>query len=274
MEFKEKFIAFVDILGFKGLVDAAEKGTGKSLPELMEVLMHLGSSEDVELLKKHGPTLCPLSPYNDPSLDFQVMQISDCVIVSAEISPVGALSIIRHCSGSVMQLMRAGFMCRGYITKGLVFHTESQVIGSGYQNAYAQESQVSAFQREANERGTPFVEVDPVVCEYIADSNDECVNKMFSRMVKSDGDVTAIYPFQRIGHSFILMGENSNFIPEREKAAVQNVREGIYWIKDNLMKHVDVNNKGAISKVEHYIHALDAQLEACDKTDHIIEMFS
>ncbi len=37
MKFEEKFIAFIDVLGFKNLAESAEKGNGLPLPEIMEL---------------------------------------------------------------------------------------------------------------------------------------------------------------------------------------------------------------------------------------------
>lgn len=274
MEFQEKFIAFVDILGFKNLVESAENGTGKQLSELMDLLKHLGSSEDSEKMKKYGPTICPQSTSLKQDLDFNVTQISDCVIVSSEVSPAGAINLISHCWGAVLKLLNNGLMCRGYITKGLIYHSDSQVIGSGYQKAYSRESEVSAFKHEADERGTPFVEVDPIVCAYIGKCDDKCVKEMFSRMVKSNGEVTALFPFQRLSHSFMLAGFGVKFDPQKEKGANQNVRLLLNRLKGQIMEFVDESNPSAVRKADHYIKALNAQLEACNKTDKIIDMFS
>ncbi len=46
MEYQEKFIAFVDILGFKKLVKDSENGTGMPLSELIELLQLFGTSEE------------------------------------------------------------------------------------------------------------------------------------------------------------------------------------------------------------------------------------
>jgi hypothetical protein len=56
---KDKFIAFVDILGFKKLVETAEAGTGMPLIDLVETLKVLGKPEDQERIKKNGPKTCP-----------------------------------------------------------------------------------------------------------------------------------------------------------------------------------------------------------------------
>jgi len=267
MKFEEKVIAFVDILGFKNLIESSESGNGKSLPEVLALLDELGRLREVEALQSHGSSVCPESTHGVPDLNFEVTQLSDCAIVSAEVTPLGALNVAFHCHKAVMALMRQGLMCRGYITKGSVHHTRTQIVGTGYQRAYEMESQVSAFKVQADEQGTPFVEVEAVVANIINDSSDKCVKEMFSRMVKSDGDVVAIYPFQRLGHSFIV---NSNFSPEKEMAQVQVIREAIYWFKDNLRNSVDVSNESANRKVNHYVRALDEQLQNCDKMDQMI----
>src|SRR6266498_2787965 len=90
--FKDKFIAFVDILGWKKMVEAAEADTGKALPELLHLLTKLGSTSDPQ--HKFGPTICPQSLLRLPDLDFQVTQISDSVVLSAEVSPVGVINLV------------------------------------------------------------------------------------------------------------------------------------------------------------------------------------
>lgn len=129
MKFEEKFIAFIDMLGFKNLVEAAESGKGISLPEIMELLKKLGTKEDNNKFNQHGPTTCPNSAYLQRDLNFKIIQISDCAIVSSEISPAGLINLVSHCWGAVIKLLMDGIMCRGYITKGLIFHSDTQVIG-------------------------------------------------------------------------------------------------------------------------------------------------
>jgi hypothetical protein len=180
MEFTEKFIAFIDVLGFKKLVEAAEAGTGMRLDELRELLKCLGSPEERNRFAKSGPTACPQSAYRQRDLDFRTTQISDCVIVSSEVSPAGIINLVSHCWVAVFKLLERGVMCRGHITRGLIFYTDVEVIGTGYQRAYENEGKVAAFKREADERGTPFVEVDRAVCDYVRECGDSCVKELFS----------------------------------------------------------------------------------------------
>ncbi len=270
-EFKEKFVAFVDILGFKRLVADAEAGTGLPLQQLTKLLESFGLPEEREKIEKHAPFYCPESKFEDRNLDFRLTQISDCAIISAEVSPAGAINLIGHCWGIVTRFLQHGIMCRGYITRGNIYHTSTQVIGTAYQAAYAAEGQVSVFKRAADERGTPFVEVDRMVCDYIRGCEDACVKEMFSRMTESDGDGVALFPFKRLSHSFVIDDFGKQFDPGKEKQANQNLRMILQSFKHRVMDYVDNSNPSALMKLEHYIGALDAQLEMCDQTDEIID---
>ncbi|MGA9045633.1 hypothetical protein [Sulfuricurvum sp.] len=267
MQFEEKFIAFIDVLGFKDMVESAENRTGRTLSELMESLSKLGTIEDEMRLTIYGSAICPQSTFNQQNLNFKITQISDCVIVTSEISPAGAISLINHCWVAVMGLLREGILCRGYITKGSIYHQNNQIVGTGYQKAYEKESGVCAFKMEADERGTPFVEIDPLVSQYIMTSTDECVQKMFSRMVKTEEETTALFPFKRLSHSFII----SKFDPEKEKKSNDNIRKSLYSLKEKIMKYIQPSNEKAMRKVRHYIKAIDQQLQVCDETDKMIE---
>ncbi len=118
MEFSEKFVAFVDVLGFKGMLEAAETGHDKSLSEILEYLAILGTPEDEQNMRRYGPSFCPEIRCNRHNLDFKITQISDCVIVSSELSPKGLINLVGHCWAAITELLTKGIMCRGYITKG------------------------------------------------------------------------------------------------------------------------------------------------------------
>jgi hypothetical protein len=274
MKFSDKFIGYLDILGFKNFVDEAEAGTGMSLNELQHILNSFGTSEERKNFEKYGPTTCPESNHLKRNLDFRLTQMSDGMIVSSEISPAGVINLISHCWIVLMKLLQSGVMCRGYITRGSIYHTDTKCIGSGFHKAYENEKNVTAFARDADERGTPFVEVDSVVCKFIKDSNDECVKKMFSRFVKGDGEAVALYPFQRLSHSFTISAFGEEFNPAKEKSSNQNLRIILEGFKEKITALVDKSNTKAIKKAEHYIQALDAQLTECDRTDEAIDMLS
>ncbi|MCM2286099.1 MAG: hypothetical protein NDI81_15040 [Desulfobacula sp.] len=274
-EFKDKFIGFVDILGWEDLVERAEtEDSGISLTDLRNVLNELVSPRVKENLKVDGHYVCPQSISIKRDLDFQITQVSDSLIVSSEISPAGVMTIIHECYRAVLRLLlKKGIMCRGYITRGNIFHddTTNEIIGSGYQEAFKKESGVLAFKNEADERGTPFVEVDPTVCNYIKSSTDDCVRKTFARLVKSDGTYTVLFPFKKLSHDFII-GDflGHKFDPRQERDSNNVVKS---WI-ENILKLLDKNTNhekpNAVKKARHYREALLNQLRGCSETDLLL----
>ena len=260
--FRDKFIAYVNILGWKNFVEEAEAETNNmSLHVLVGLLNKLGSKEDCHNFLVYGPMICPESSYIQRGLEFQLTQAYDCVVVSAEVSPAGVINLIGHCWKVVMGLLGKGIMCRGYITRGSIFHTETYCIGTGHQKVLEREKIVSAFKRKADENGTPFVEIDPSVCNYIENGSDSCVKEMFSRYVKNDGELVALFPIQRLFHQFAI-SKDCNL--EKEKQSNNVMRSILRDMKDRLMSFVDKSNARAVEKVAHYIKALDDQLRDCD----------
>jgi hypothetical protein len=273
--FEEKFVAFIDLLGFKGMVEAAERGERRTVPEIFELMDILGNEKGSGAIHKDGPKICPMSPRVREDLAFEVTQVSDCAIVSAEISPAGVIALVNHCWSAVIMLMTKGVLVRGYITRGNIIHRDGRLLGSGYQDAYARETGIVAFRMEADEKGTPFVEVDPVVTSYVAGQSDGCVKEMFSRMVESDGSVTALYPFKRLTHSFSIGGiDRPAFDPEKEKRSNDNLRKSIRKLIDKVTAGVDPSNAAALGKTRHYIAALEKQIDVCDQTDEMIDRLS
>ncbi len=274
MEFRDKFIAFVDILGFESFVERAENGTGMSLQELYDTLNILGTDDDRLAIEKYGPTICPEAPHNSRNLDFQITRASDCVVVSSEISPAGAINLINHCWVAVFKLLRKGVMCRGHIRRGKIYHEGREVIGTGYQKAFQKEKHVAAFKHDADDLGTPFVEIDRSISEYINMNEDRCVREMYSRFVKQAGDVYALYPFKRLSHSFAIGGSETNFDADGQKRQNEIMRAFIKSLKGQLRLYLDESNPKAVRKFEHYERALDAQLESCDVTDQMIDFLN
>jgi hypothetical protein len=267
MVLKEKFIAFIDILGFKNMVNEVESESGLTLEELLKILSVLGHDKK-NLLEKYGPLICPQSTYENKDLDFQLTQISDCVVISCEVSPSGIINLISHCSGIVVELLLKGILCRGYITKGLIYHTDKQFIGSGYQNALAGEKEVSFFSCSDDFKGTPFVEVDLTVSSYINTETDSNVKKVFYDSVKTVDNSTAIFPFQRFRHVFSI-SETYNL--DEEKQANQNVRNALLGCRGKLVESSRNHNLSVQRKIDCYLRAIDEQLVLCKNTDIIID---
>lgn len=267
---EEKFIAFVDILGFKKLVEESEAERGFSSSQITELLQEFGA-EDVKAKKWRGGRLCPGSPFLSEDLAFNITQVSDCAIISSELSPAGLINLINHCWGIVISFLFKGILCRGYITRGPITHTETNLFGTGYNKAYEAEKNVAVFKTTMEENGTPFVEISEEVVSYAESCDDPCFQKFFKRLRKSDGVNTALYPFKMLAHSIMIAGLGIPFNPDKEKQANDDVRKMILEVKSQVLSYLDSTNPSAVRKVEHYVRALDTQLEHCDRTDAMIE---
>ncbi len=271
----EKFIGFVDIMGFKSLMARADSGEGLTHSQLFGMSKLLGSDKDRSDRVEYGSKICPQGPFLQRDLDFHVTQQFDCVVVSAELSPLGAMNVIWHCWTACIQLLLAGVMCRGYIKRGLVYHTEKDVFGPGHVDVVEKEKQVSFFKSDSDKSGTPFIEVDPSVVQYIAVQPDACVKEMAGRMIHNEDGLSAIFPFKRLNHSFIIGGSGMpKFNPEKEKASLNNVRASILRMKKDVESYIDPTNQSAVAKSAHYIRMLDRQLLACDETERAIDLLN
>jgi len=258
---KDKFIAFIDVLGFTNLVQQAE-ADGGDFSRALELAAALGDRGEMDIYKDLGPTTCPESTYVAKDLDFQLTQISDCVVVSAEVSPAGLVNLISHCSGIAIRLLQKGALCRGFITRGAIHHEPGQFIGTGYMNAYKKEAEVAFLRADEAEKGTPFIQIDEVVLDYAANHTDRCVQDQLSRATRSDGTYRAIYPFGVFKNIPGAMMVPGFFDPAK---FLDNVRESIGYRQRDLKKFQDAETAAtddrAKRKIRHYSAGIEDVIE-------------
>ncbi len=135
--FEKRAVAFIDLLGFKSVVNDAHKDM-KNLSELIELLSTAVPSLDGSVDKSVPKELIPRHLY-----------ISDSIILSTPLSS-SLMANYRGLSILVMRVIQLthiflskGYLIRGGISIGDVFHTDSNIVGTAYQEAYSIESQMS-----------------------------------------------------------------------------------------------------------------------------------
>jgi hypothetical protein len=267
VNYEDKFIAFVDILGFKNIVQRSEEG-GHGAPSvewILELIRAFGSSDE-EDQRQYAPT-SRATPGPETDLNFRVTQISDCAVISAELSPAGLIALVHHCYHVAFRLLVLGSLCRGYITHGKIIHTDTQFFGTGYIRAYENERKVSVFHVSKADVGTPFIEVDPQVCRYVTDRADDKLTAAFQRFTESDGHGIAVTPLSALRAA-----------PDLSMADPATLRRQTGNLMDSLsamiahLEHAAVNaSVPALTKIEHYKQKLleiaelkQRQLEALD----------
>jgi hypothetical protein len=255
MEIEDKFIAFIDILGFTQLVEHEEQ-VGE-YTRSFHLMAALGSKADADKYGKSGPQICPKSQCVRKDLNFRITQISDCVIVSAEISPAGIVNLAWHCHSVALNILNEGALCRGAITRGNIHHDSEQFVGTGYMRALGNEKGVLFHRASEDEKGTPFIEIDNAVSDYIQEHTDECVRRMFQRMTRTDGTYSAIYPFAALANVPAALVQ-PGFDPQHWKTAVQR---SLGFRRENLAKFEEAERcasaENVRQKIRHYKQGLE-----------------
>tara|TARA_B100000614_G_scaffold260967_1_gene289225 strand:+ start:1330 stop:2142 length:813 start_codon:yes stop_codon:yes gene_type:complete len=263
MKYKEKIIGFVDVLGWKNLVARSENKNDVTLDDLLAYTKAFTTSKTRGTNYTFEHTICPNSGKISKDLDFQKTQVSDCAILSCEKSPAGVIALISECHGMVYNLLCHGIMCRGYIVVGNIFHeTGNKIIGTGYQYAMEMESKM----------GLPFVGIDPKVDEFISSHTDQCVQKIYSKLVLRGKDFTALFPFNELTDSFIIgsfMGIPLNI--KEQRASNQRNKILIQKIIKLLGEHTDHKNEKALKKTKVYILELIEQLIGCHEAGDLLD---
>src|SRR5690606_9817235 len=138
--YKPSVVAFIDILGFKSALKDSSKASG-----ILDALSHVKRWID-----EH---------YSDPSrdqfqgvFDIELTAFSDSVVISggesqAIVVAFAALEFSRL-------LIEKGFLCRGAIACGELYHKEGIVFGGGLVDAYKTETSQAIYPRILFDRRT------------------------------------------------------------------------------------------------------------------------
>ena len=272
---EDKFIAFLDVLGWKSLVRKTEQRNNFSLTEVVSILdmMKQELQSRKEMLFHGGSEVCPGAPHIRRDIDFCYTTFSDSVVISTEVSPAGLVSLINCCRVIYFKLiMRGGLMCRGYIGRGPIYHTEEYCVGSGLGDVVDGEKKVSVFRTEDGEVGTPFIELDDKVLQFLKNEvTDSCVVETLEDMVKGKDGIAAIFPFRsldpgRFGSANIDLEEATRY--------VHVVRKWIDGAKKMVNGNVGSNCQKVRRRVDILAQILNEQLVVCRQFEEEITKMS
>lgn len=241
IKYEEKFVAFVDVLGFKGLV---EKSVANDDAEsIAGTVRRLASDDDVALYREYGAEICPDSPKNSEDLSLCITQVSDCVIVSAEVSPAGAINIVNYCRKIAERLLlRECELCQGYLTKGKVYHQGTMIFGPAYQEAIDREKNAAAIEWVDGTLGTPFIEVDHAIASYLSAHGDQCCREQFSKMSIHHENYILISPYG-IFSRMIDWAIDPNKTRDQMLREIQYARDALDMIEQSLSASKPLNER-------------------------------
>lgn len=208
IKFEERAVAFLDILGFTDFIKKAEKSESdeyKKLCKLQEVI-----EAEIEANGFH--------PRLKPDCKF----FSDSVILSAVVDKnnyAGLVGVTIKTIQITHQLLRMGFLVRGGIAVGLVSHSERNIFGTGYVDAYETESKLAV---------TPRILLHKSAAKILDEGG-----------LSSGWPIKTLTSFLREGEQWIvdMLNPHENYIPSESQDA-QKLFEGYRsTIIENLRQH-------------------------------------
>lgn len=158
---EERFVAFLDILGFTeivNLIEADQSTTNLGLERLKSVLNFMNEetydpnySAGLPVYTETEAGLIE-SELGDPRLTY----VSDCIIISTEPTLDGFKALSRKIHKITADLAFDGIFCRGAISKGKLYHRDRMLFGSSYIKAYKLEAAAK----------NPRVIIDPEILQF------------------------------------------------------------------------------------------------------------
>jgi hypothetical protein len=130
MPYTERYVAFVDILGFSTIVNETV-GDSARFDSLLTVL------ETIGIFVRGLPA----------TADSEFQAFSDSIVVSTNACPPGLTMISEVLTNLALGLMPNGYLVRGAIAKGKLYHKGSVMFGPAFLEAYSIEQSVARFPR-------------------------------------------------------------------------------------------------------------------------------
>ncbi len=130
IKYEKRVVAFMDILGFTDLI---KEGGHES--EIGAVFSHLNyRASQAERISNHGR--------------MQLTVFSDCIVISEELlDGFGALRLAGYAGYLALDLLARGFLVRGGLSTGELYHQDGTVFGPAMIEAYNIENKVAVYPR-------------------------------------------------------------------------------------------------------------------------------
>lgn len=138
MEYEPRVVLFLDILGFKNIIDqTAQKNADQpeQIARLYETLTAMRAYLEVSGDRRYVPSL-------------QLTQFSDAILVSfREEEESQVLQTLYNVQNLLVRLLMRGIICRGGIAYGKLLHDGNLTFGPALIKAYETESKAAMFPR-------------------------------------------------------------------------------------------------------------------------------
>lgn len=129
--YKKGYVFFIDILGFKKLVETESAAYIKKLIDYFHDFFLNG--DFAKSIKTH----------------WSITQVSDCIVISFEEKKTYSFYLLLHAFFDLqtMLLTKENILIRGACCYGDIYHTDKHLFGTAYQNAYQYEENFAIYPR-------------------------------------------------------------------------------------------------------------------------------
>ena len=133
MGYNIRVVTFIDILGFKNSIDKSNSDE----KEFKRILTSLSDLKEFFIKPKDH---YEIEADRELNADTQILQVSDCLIISRLIQEQGGIfHMLSDCAFAIHLLISNGFLCRGAIKYGNMYHKDTTLFGQAYIDAYLAE---------------------------------------------------------------------------------------------------------------------------------------
>src|SRR5258708_731680 len=142
--YSERYVAFIDILGFSNHVRQSEHSLAEA-QKLVAIMDRISNRWSDQALKLTHDML---------GEDFKSQSFSDCTVLSEAASPKGLRYLLLMVTQFALDLLANGFLLRGGIAKGALHHSANAVFGPAFLNAHDLEQHIAKYPRIVVDRNT------------------------------------------------------------------------------------------------------------------------
>jgi hypothetical protein len=171
LEYQDRYVALIDILGFEDLIDRTI-GT-PPVVKLEDIISALDVPSEVQL---EGIVLGRIGDLSSAS--HTLTTFSDCIAISTEGSEKGLMNLLLHVRAIAFRMLRLGYLVRGGIAKGNLYHHEGKIVGPALIKAYKLENKKAVY---------PRIIIEPAITKEALEAAPP-IDKIFKRLVRATDD--------------------------------------------------------------------------------------
>lgn len=144
MKYEQRIVTFIDILGFKSLLDETVDKNNEDVEDKINLVI----SAYEAIREIWNLDVAPSDLLSNKSSSKQVSIFSDCIVVSSKVEESSEVFYtLLEIKWLIMRLLSRKILCRGAVALGKFIHTPNYLFGPALVEAYILESKAAMYPR-------------------------------------------------------------------------------------------------------------------------------